>query len=131
MSGDETPTACNRCGAYGFTITLADATHIRYTLSQDLLNQANAQGFYALEWGDVTACENNYYGRDGSVAVGFHDSASATVTGTSGVIHLDFTPVSGTTYYYTIYLRLATSGSSDDVYTAYPQGGGYRTYKQP
>ena len=131
MSDDETPTACNRCGAYGFTISLVDATHIRYTLSQDLLNQANAQGFYALEWGDVTACENNYYGEPGSVAVGFRDSASATVTGTSGVIHLDFTPVSGTTYYYTIYLRLASSGSSDDVYTAYPQGGGYRTYKQP
>ncbi|MBR4164996.1 MAG: hypothetical protein IKR43_02010, partial [Lachnospiraceae bacterium] len=30
MSGDETPTACSRCGAYGFTISLADATHIRY-----------------------------------------------------------------------------------------------------
>ena len=131
MSGDETPTACDRCGASGFTISLEDATHIRYTLTQDLLDQANAQGFYALEWGDVTACENNYYGEPGSAAVGFHDSDSATVTGTSGVIHLDFTPVSGTTYYYTIYLRLASSGSSDDVYTAYPQGGPYRTYQQP
>ena len=131
MSGDETPTACDRCGAYAFTATLVDATHIRYTLSQDLLDQANAQGFYALEWGDVTACENNYYGEPGSVAVGFRDSDSATVTGTSGVIHLDFTPVSGITYYYTIYLRLASSGSSDDVYTAYPQGGGYRTFTQP
>ncbi len=131
MSGDETPTACDRCGAYGFTISLEDATHIRYTLSQDLLDQAEAQGFYALEWGDVTACENNYYGEPGSAAVGFRDSDSATVTGTSGVIHLDFTPVSGTTYYYTIYLRLASSGSSDDVYTAYPQGGPYRTYQQP
>ena len=131
MSGDETPTACDRCGAYAFTATLVDATHIRYTLSQDLLDQANAQGFYALEWGDVTACENNYYGEPGSAAVGFRDSDSATVTGTSGVIHLDFTPVSGTTYYYTIYLRLASSGSSDDVYTAYPQGGGYRTFTQP
>ena len=131
MSGDETPTACDRCGAYGFTISLENATTIRYTLTQDLLDQANAQGFYALEWGDVTACENNYYGQSGSVAVGFRDSASATVSGTSGVIHLDFTPVSGITYYYTIYLRLASSGSSDDVYTAYPQGGGYRTFTQP
>ena len=131
MSGDETPTACDRCGASGFTISLEDATHIRYTLTQDLLDQAEAQGFHALEWGDVTACENNYYGETGSVAVGFRDSDSATVTGTSGVIHLDFTPVSGTTYYYTIYLRLASSGSSDDVYTAYPQGGPYRTYQQP
>ena len=127
----DSPLTCNKCGAYAFTISIVNATTIRYTFAQDMLDQARAQGLYALEWGDVTACENNYYGQDGSVAVGFRSSDSATVTGANGVIHLDFTPTSGTKYYYTIYLRLATSGSSDDVYTAIPKGGRYRTYTQP
>ena len=117
---------CTRCSTPALTISFANAKTINYTINADFWTQASqALGFF--EWGDCVVYEdaNRTYGI-GYIASGYNEATSRT-----GTIVLDFTPESGRTYYYLISLRVATSGSSDDVCHVAPQGGEKQTYTQP
>ena len=130
------PLKCNVCGAYAFTVSIQSGNSISYTISKDLINQAYNEGNYVFEWGDISVCLNNYYGQDGAEVLAFPDTHELSYSypvkkDMTGVLHFDFTPTSGTKYYYSIRLRIAASGSSDYVNLVFPKGGQHRTYTQP
>ena len=117
---------CDRCGTPALTISFVNANTINYTIDADFWEQASeALGFF--EWGDCVAFEDE----SRAYGIGYVDSAYDEATSRTGTIVLDFTPVSGQTYYYYICLRVATSGSSDDVCFVAPSGGEKQTYTQP
>ena len=118
--------SCDRCGTPAFTVSFVNANTLTYTIDADFWAQADEElGFF--EWGDCVAYEDaeRTYGI-GYIASGYNEATSRT-----GTILLDFTPVSGTTYYYKISLRIATSGSSDDVCFVAPEGGAARSFTEP
>ena len=117
---------CNRCSTPAFTVSFVNATTLTYTMNADIWAQADAAlGFF--EWGDCVVYEtaDRDYGI-GYIASGYNEATSRT-----GKIVLDFTPVTGRTYYYKICLRVATSTSSDAVFFVAPQGGANKSYKAP
>ena len=117
---------CDRCGTPALTISFVNANTINYTIDADFWEQASeALGFF--EWGDCVAFEDE----SRAYGIGYIDSAYDEATSRTGTIVLDFIPVSGQTYYYNICLRVATSGSSDDVCFVAPSGGEKQTYTQP
>ena len=115
---------CSRgCGTPAFTISFVNGNTISYNINADFWSQAESEGYYALEWGDCSGGDDTF--------VAYIANGSEEATSRTGQIVLDFTPVSGRTYTYKICLRVASSGSSDDVCFVAPQGGGKRTYTAP
>ena len=115
---------CSRnCGTPAFTISFVNGNTISYNINADFWSQAESEGYYALEWGDCSGGDDTF--------VAYIADGSEEATSRTGQIVLDFTPVSGRTYTYKICLRVASSGSSDDVCFVAPQGGGKRTYTAP
>ena len=115
---------CSRgCGTPVFTIAFVNGNTISYNINADFWSQAESEGYYALEWGDCSGGDDTF--------VAYIANGSEEATSRTGQIVLDFTPVSGRTYTYNIRLRVAPSGSSDDVCFIAPQGGAVRTYTAP
>ena len=115
---------CSRgCGTPVFTIAFVNGNTISYNINADFWSQAESEGYYALEWGDCSGGDDTF--------VAYIADGSEEATSRTGRIVLDFTPVSGRTYTYNIRLRVAPSGSSDDVCFIAPQGGAVRTYTAP
>ena len=120
-----TPLKCTRgCGTYAFTISFVNAKTVKYTIEKDFWNQASATyGFF--EWDNLVYADANHTDWLGYVEDTYNP------TSRTGTFVFNFTPTSGTTYYYSICLRAATSGSSDEVLMVRPKGGQNRSYKQP
>ena len=119
------PTTCSRgCGTYALTISFTNAKTVKYTIEADFWKQAReTYGFF--EWDNLVYADANHSTWLGSVPDSY-DPTSRT-----GAFVFDFTPSSGTTYYYEICLRVAVSGSSDEVLLVRPQGGENRSYTAP